>query len=231
MANKYDHIQELIGLWQEFEKATMKPDFLSFGDWLKNNSHQENRSRDRAEKMDKESNVPDIGDEIAALPVKQQLISLIARLARLQDFYAKKFFEGLPINSLLEFSFLFSMNKSTSLKKKEIIGLHLVEYSTGIDILNRLIRLQLVIESRDDLDKRSKRLKITSEGKRILIEALIRMNKINDLFFMEYSDEDLEKLLPSLTLLENHHKKIFGKSGSNSGFKILQLLKTIDEVT
>ncbi len=230
MVNKYDQIQQLIGFWQEFEKSTIRPDLSKFGDWLKNHFRKESNLLNIEKVEARYSDEEYIIEEIAAVPIKHQIISLFSRLARMQDFYAKKFFDGLPINSLLEFNFLFSINKNISLKKKEIIGLHLVEYSTGIDILKRLIKLQLVMESRDELDKRSKRLKVTSEGKKVLIEALIRMNKINDLFFIEFSDQDLEPLLPILNLLDNHHNKLFSSSGSNSSFNLLQILESIDKI-
>ena len=231
MANKYDEIQRLISLWQEFEKSTIRPDLPKFGDWLKNHVQEESRSNNGEMKRVENSDEQYINEEIESLPIKQQMMSLFSRLARMQDFYSKKFFDGLPINSLLEFNFLFSINKNVSLRKKEIIGLHLVEYSTGIDILKRLIKLQLVMESRDEIDKRSKRLKMTSEGKKVLVEALIRMNKINDLFFIDYSDRDLEPFLSILYLLDDHHKKLFIRSGSNSSFNILQIFETMRMIT
>lgn len=224
MANKYSHIQQLIGFWQQYEESVTNPEFKDFSNWLgeylpKDDKHFEEKSLQSQYVI----------DEIEAFTLKQQINNLISRLSRLLEFYTKKFFEGLPINSLLEFSFLFSINKNISLKKKEIIGLNLIEYSTGIDILKRLIKQQLLTESRDEVDKRSKRLKITPDGKRVLMEALIRMNKINHLFFIKLNENTLNQLLPVLNKLENHHKKIFTKYGSNPDFKMLQILESIDE--
>jgi len=231
MANKYDHIQQLIEFWQEFEKNTIKPDFTKFAGWLKNQISLKEKDFGKLDgDLNNLGTKEIILDDIDALPLKQQVLNLIFRLSRLQEFYVKNLFEGLTISTFLEFIFLFSINKRASLKKKEIIGLHLVEYSTGIDILKRLIKLELLTESRDELDKRSKRLKITSEGKRVLVESLIRMNRIHEVFFINFSDKDLEKILPTLKILDNHHKRIFEKTGSNSGNKMLHFIKSIDEV-
>ena len=228
MTNKYNQIQRLIGFWQQYEESVIKPEFIEFSNWLgdylkKGNEHAEGKNGTGVQRQF-------VIDDTGAFALKQQVNDLISRLSRLLEFYTKKFFEGLPINSLLEFNFLFSINKNISLKKKEIIGLHLVEYSTGIDILKRLIKQQLLTETRDELDKRSKRLKITPEGKRVLMEALIRMNKINHLFFTKLDENTLNQLLPALNKLDNHHKKVFTKYGSNPDFKILQILESIDEV-
>lgn len=149
MANKYDYIQQLIRFWQEYEESTINPEFQQFGEWLRVCLHNEDMAVKELEGEEIALSNQHIGEDAATIPVKQEIMNLISRLDRLQDFYVKKFFDGLPINSLLEFSFLFSINKNISLKKKEIIGLHLVEYSTGIDILKRLIKLQLVAESQD----------------------------------------------------------------------------------
>ena len=103
-------------------------------------------------------------------------------MEKLHIFYAKKFFDGLPINTLIEYNFLLSLNTSDILKKMDIIHMNMVEYTTGVDVLKRLNKLNLVSEFRDALDKRNKRIKITSEGKRILLEAMLRMNKMYEVF-------------------------------------------------
>jgi DNA-binding MarR family transcriptional regulator len=157
---------------------------------------------------------------------KQLFFSLISRLSRLQDFYTKKFFEGLPLNNLLEFNFLFYINKNASIRKKEIIDYHHVEYTTGIDIIKRLIKLLLVSESKDQLDKRSKRLKITSEGKRVLMEALIRINKITHVFFEILENENWMGCMKVLSALEDYHKKIFAKSNTNTSYELLNTINS-----
>jgi DNA-binding MarR family transcriptional regulator len=154
----------------------------------------------------------------------------LSRLSRLQEFYTKKFFDGLPLNNLLEFNFLFLINKKPLLRKKEIIDYHHVEYTTGIDILKRLIKLQLITESMDPLDKRSKRLKITNEGKKVLMEALIRYNEITQIFFEVLPSVDWDDCLKQLLILEEFHSKIYQKNASSTGYEILSTLQTtVDE--
>ena len=159
---------------------------------------------------------------------RQRFLEVIFSLSRLQDFYVKKLFEGLPLNNLLEFNFLFSLNKNISFKKKEIIDYNLVEYTTGIDIIKRLIKLQLVIEFTDQLDKRSKRLKITSDGKRVLVDALIVLNKIGYLFFDDHQHKKWEVCMQNLTDLVEYHRKIFIRSNSGTRYDILQIIEADD---
>ena len=132
------------------------------------------------------------------------------------------------MSNFLEFNFLFSLNKHASFRKKEIININLVEYSTGIDIIKRLIKLKLVDEFPDELDKRSKRLRITTEGKRVLIDALMVISKIGKLFFDPFNMEELDGCLQNLNRLESYHTRILNKWNSVSGFEILKILEEND---
>lgn len=228
MANKYNHIHKLINLWDAFEQSNLSPDIVNFGKWLVNNKDQltdvtyinNKQNTDSTPKREPE-NEPD---------TKQQFFSLISRLSRLQDFYVKRFFEGIPLNNLLEFNFLSYINKNTSLRKKEIINYHLVEYTTGIDIIKRLIKLNLVSESKDLLDKRSKRLKITTEGKRILMQALISMNKIGYVFLEIQNTNNLVQCLEVLSGIEEYHRNIFAKNNMNTSYEILHSIYPSEEL-
>jgi len=227
MRKNYDNIRRLIAYWQEYEENNPIQDFNDFGKWL-----------DKKDTSDSSSSSTDInsGDELShsksqnedELNNRQRFLDVIFRLSRLQDFYVKKLFEGIPLNNLLEFNFLFSLNRNISFKKKEIIDYNLVEYTTGIDIIKRLIKLQLVIEFTDQLDKRSKRLKITSEGKRVLIDALIVLNKIGYLFFDDRQHENWEVCMQNLTELVEYHRKIFIRCNSGTRYDILQVIKADD---
>jgi len=209
VSNKYQNIRQLIELWEAFENKTGNDDFTKFGKWLaQTNVHVQESG----------------GQETDIYETKQHLVFLLSRLSRLNEFYCKKFFEGLPINTLLEFSFLSSINKNNSFNKSDIIHMHMVEYSTGIDVLNRLIRLELVSEHKDGYDKRKKRIKMTSDGKRLLMEALIRIKRVQDLFFADISENELGKVLPVLDKMNRQHSKISMKQGETSYMDIFNTL-------
>ena len=226
MTNKYGNIQQLIDLWSVYEELHSKLDYLQFGRWLLNNKSLVEKSDYTTNNLIPKENEPE--EQIDYAEERQLMFSTISALARLQDFYIKKFFEGLSINNLLEFNFLFLINKKPLLRKKEIIDYHHVEYTTGIDIIKRLIKLKLVTESKDQLDKRSKRLKITSEGKRVLMEALIRINKITQMFFEVIPSGNWMSCLNVLRTLEDYHKKIFVKNAANTSYEILDTIQNTE---
>ena len=224
MRTNYGNIQRLISFWQEYEETNPTQDFPGFGRWLSKKCADDTSLFTLNKNSGDELSHGEIRNE-GDLNNRQQFLEVIFRLSRLQDFYTKKLFEGLPLNNLLEFNFLFSLNKNTSFKKKEIIDYNLVEYTTGIDIIKRLIKLQLVTEFPDQLDKRSNRLKITSAGKRVLVDALIVINKIGDLFFDNRQHNCLDICLQNLSELVAYHRKIFNRNNSGTRHNILQIIK------
>ncbi len=224
MKKKYNNIQQLIAYWQEYEETNTTDSFSDFGLWL----GKESKIKPTTDSTRDSSSTHEVFEKkMLAFDsnIHHRFLNLFSRLSRLQEFYTRRLFEGLPLNNLLEFNFLFSLNKKVSYKKKEIIDFNLVEYTTGIDIIKRLIRLRLVNEFPDQLDKRSKRLKITSEGKRVLVDALIVINKMGHLFFDNWELENWEPCLHNLSELEAYHAKIFTSGNTFSGYELLQIMK------
>lgn len=220
MPNKYNNIQQLIALWQRYEETAASPNLSDFGKWIASDKITEKYFDNDLDSQTKKSIKS--SEEIEN---KQKFLLLIAKLSRIQEVYIKKFFSGLPINTLLEFSFLFTVNKNQACKKSEVINLLLVEYSTGIDILKRLIRLHLISESVDETDKRSKKLHITAEGKKVLIEALLRLNKIMDFYPCQEHFSEGDFIISILDAIDNSHKKIISQHTNKSYFELMQELE------
>lgn len=224
MPNKYNIIQHLIGYLQEFEEDGYSYSTDEFARWL---TGREQKSLHK--KSGFGTDMKNSTDQNAMIDQESgsrwQFIFMISRLSKCQDFYAKKFFEDLPINTLLEYNFLLTLNKTDVLRKMDIIQIHMVEYTTGIDVLKRLNKLNLVSEFRDSADKRSKRIRITSEGKRVLIEGMLRMNKMQELFLSCIPEKGWIVTLDILEKLHDFHKKIFTSHNSKSYAEIIQQIE------
>lgn len=80
--------------------------------------------------------------------------------------------------------FLHSINEEKEVRKTEIIGINLLlEPSTGIDILNRMVKAGLLHEEQDVADKRSRLLCLTPKGKAVLKKADQQVEKVTDMLF------------------------------------------------
>ncbi|KLU64339.1 organic hydroperoxide resistance transcriptional regulator [Desulfosporosinus acididurans] len=108
---------------------------------------------------------------------------------------------GMEISSL-QFNALLSIWEFGPLTMGEL-GKHLfVACSTATDLADRMERAQLVERVRDKNDRRMVRLRLLDKGHEI-VDAVIaeRQNFLSDVF-ENYSEEEYQKLLQSLELLE-----------------------------
>jgi DNA-binding MarR family transcriptional regulator len=190
MASKYQSIKELMSFWEEYEAKENQPSLEKFAHWL---LHRFSLKQEQVA-MDESA-----GTDRLNTSIKLSIIDSIARLARLTELNTKKMFNGLPLHNLLEYGFLSSINKNSSSNKTDIIAMHLVEYTSGIEIIKRLEKLILIEIYDDVIDKRRKKMRITSEGKRVLLDAMLRMNEI---FNQTYKELDEHKQLVFNSILQ-----------------------------
>ena len=80
--------------------------------------------------------------------------------------------------------FLYTINTRGVIRKTDLISINLLfEPTTGIDILNRMIRAGLLLEKIDPADKRARLLSLTSKGIDVLQSAQRLAGQTADLVF------------------------------------------------
>lgn len=79
-------------------------------------------------------------------------------------FYSRKFFKHSVIYSIDDFGVLASLLPSKKSTKADVIRECIAEKSSGNEVLKRLLRQQLIKETNNPNDKRSKLLEITPDG-------------------------------------------------------------------
>ncbi len=102
---------------------------------------------------------------------KVEFSTLLTGLYRFARIYVKKAFQNTNIKTIDEFGFLASILKEKSLLKNELIKMHFMEVSSGSEILKRLIRNGLVYEYPDSKDGRAKRISLTKDGFKEIMNA------------------------------------------------------------
>jgi DNA-binding MarR family transcriptional regulator len=133
-----------------------------------------------------------------------RLSRMLGRIASLQRAYLRlSLKEHLNIEAEWYF-FLHSIDSRKSTRKTDIISYNLLfEPTTGIDILNRMIRAGLLTEKIDPSDKRARLLSITKEGKTTLRIAQQLAQQIADKFFGNMLAPLKEELLEHLQAIED----------------------------
>jgi len=134
--------------------------------------------------------------------------TLITNLYRFAKHYSKKAFATTSIRTIEEFGFLASLFKEQNLLKNELINRHLIEPSSGSEILKRLIKNGLVEEYPDENDKRSKRVMLTKNGNFEIITAFIEMGKVSSIVSGNITKSELYSALTILNKLNYFHHQI-----------------------
>jgi hypothetical protein len=119
------------------------------------------------------------------------LAKMLGRLGRLLNNYAGIALRQCGLSSFEDFFYLNDIAVNDHPKKTEVIYANFNELSSGLLILDRLIRAGLVVEKPDNKDKRLKRLTITKKGTAVLGECYAKLNRINATIFEGMPEEDM----------------------------------------
>jgi DNA-binding MarR family transcriptional regulator len=126
-------------------------------------------------------------DKHHSRPGKKTAFSLarrIGRLAAIQRTCTRLAFKDIPDIEPDWYYFLHSINEEKEIRKTEVISINLLlEPTTGIDILNRMVKAGLLEEEQDPYDKRSRLLRLTPKGDATLKAAEQQVRLVTDLLF------------------------------------------------
>lgn len=150
------------------------------------------------------------GDELKDRDGSDTDISiLIVLLFRYAKGYIKKALKDSIINTADEFSFLITLMTHESLSKTELIQKQVMEKTSGTEVINRLLKNQLLDQYNDDVDKRSVRVKITAKGRMELIRILPHMQTVSQIVTGRLDEKEKTTLAYLLRKLEHYHNDIF----------------------
>lgn len=134
------------------------------------------------------------------------LITLMFRYAK---GYVKKALQNSPIQTADEFAFLITLMTYESLTKTELINKQIMEKSSGVEVIKRLISMQMIEEFADELDRRSVRLRITPTGRQTIITVLPEMAKVSKVVVGNLTQPEVNTLTYLLKKLDYYHNDIF----------------------
>jgi DNA-binding MarR family transcriptional regulator len=140
-------------------------------------------------------------------------ISDISILIVLMNHYAKWYIKKVLRDSNLqtpeEFSFLITLMTYDSLSKSELITKQVMEKTSGSEIIRRLIKKGLIVESADENDKRSIRISITRTGREEILRILPFMSKVATIVVGNLSTQEINTLSYLLKKLDYFHNDIY----------------------
>jgi DNA-binding MarR family transcriptional regulator len=145
----------LLDQWEKFIEENPQKDIYAFANWLLASKHDQIR----------ENRAP---ESEGGIENAVQAAILITRLQRYLGMYVKPAIKALGFSREHEYNFLYQVSKMNNPNKNDLSKENMVEFSTGRDIIRRLILKNLVSEKVDPGDKRAAQLHLTAKGRKIL---------------------------------------------------------------
>lgn len=108
-----------------------------------------------------------------------------------------------------DFQFLVIISNLKDPMKTEVINYNFSELSTGLLVIERLKKKKYITEHSNPDDKRSKRLKITDKGQKILDGCYAKLRRIHEMMYYDLSEEDIKLCIQLLQGVEIKYSKLW----------------------
>lgn len=151
---------------------------------------------------------------LVAIRPEARLAALVGRLSKYGYFYSKKALQPLNFKSIDDAVYLIVLVQMGTPKKSELIYEMMSEFASGIDIVNRLVGMELIEEFPDEHDRRSKRLHITPKGLSVIQACFPVMNQVADVAYGSLTDGEKALLIQILDKLDRYHADHYRQSKS-----------------
>lgn len=213
MSEQIKLIKELLNYVEEYQKTSKTNDISDFSQFLNNQVLQKNSITEK-------SNTGNNFDKENYNNYKQysevEFSTLLTNLYRFAKHYIKKAFKNTDIKTIDEFGFLASLLRQKNLLKKDLINQHLLETSSGSEILKRLQTKKLVAESPCAEDKRAKLVSLTPKGVETILNSFDEMHQVSEIIIGNLSGEELKQSLIIFNKLNDFHQHIHQENKESS---------------
>lgn len=206
MGKETEKILELLNYWQEYI-GNHTPELSGFAQWLLDHKGKETEKKPQAEDGDYHS--PSKHYILEEYSLDDQITLFWGRLIRYTHLWSKKALQNLSIHSIEEYGLLKSVELLKSARKSDLVKYSLLESTTCFEMIKRLVRTGFLKESVDTQDKRSRRVALTSQGKKTISEADVQMKQLSALLMGDLNEEQKTELLLLLRQLNLFHENLY----------------------
>lgn len=137
--------------------------------------------------------------------IERVIAQHILIMYRYIKFYSKMVFADSKIKTIEDFSFLITLLQEPALPKTELIRRNIYEKSSGVEVINRLIKSKFLAQKDNPDDKRSQLVVLTEVGRASLFQVFGRMNDLGLIASGDLSDLEKNELAILLKKLDNFH--------------------------
>lgn len=137
--------------------------------------------------------------------IERVIAQHILFLYRYIKLYSKMVFVDNKIKTIEDFGFLVTMMQVPVLPKTELIRRNIFEKSSGVEIINRLVKSQLLEQKDNPRDKRSQLVMLTDLGRASLHQVFQKMNDLGVVATGDLTNQEKTELAVMLKKLDNFH--------------------------
>ena len=182
----------LLEKWEAFSSENPQKDIYAFAGWLLAAQQEDVQNKDKATNSDDRGNA-------------SKVAILITRLHKYLGIYVKPAINQLGFSRELEYNFLYQVSRMEKPTKNNLSKENMVEFSTGRDVIRRLIDRKLLMEKPDPSDKRAMLLTLTSLGKKTLEKSYELMSGSFTDYLGDMSMKEQSQMIALLTKMINYH--------------------------
>lgn len=126
-------------------------------------------------------------------------------LYRYIKFYSKHIFQDSKIRSVDDFGIMMTVMQHHRISKSDLIKKNIFEKSSGIEIINRLVKYNLLHQQSNPNDNRSQLISLSEEGKMTVFQLFKKMDILGYITTGELNEMDKHQLASILKKLDHFH--------------------------
>jgi DNA-binding MarR family transcriptional regulator len=191
---KKSSVIPLVEKWEIFSNENPKKDIYAFASWLLAGRHEETQNKEGHLAGDDRGNAT-------------RAAILITRLQKYLGLYIKPAINRLGFSREHEYNFLYQVSRMDKPTKNSLSKENMVEFSTGRDVIRRLIDRKLLMEKPDPDDKRAMLLTLTALGKKTLEKSYEQISGSFTDFLGDLNSEEQSQLISLLGKMNNYQAK------------------------
>ena len=205
MSEQINLIKELLNHFDAYQQTTSNINISDFSRFLNQQVLQKNNTK---ESFKVESNFEKENYNNFKQYTEVEFSTLLTNLYRFAKHYIKKAFQDSELRTIDEFGFLATLLRQKSLLKKDLINQHLLETSSGSEVMKRLLSKKLIKELPYEKDKRAKLVSLTPLGVETIMKSFDEMHRVAEIIIGNLSDEELKESLIVFNKLNDFHQQI-----------------------
>ncbi|MGQ8869991.1 MarR family winged helix-turn-helix transcriptional regulator [Myroides sp. TSA_177.3] len=159
----------------------------------------------------KEESIPSEALESTArkLTTEQQITLALFKMANYSKMYWRSLLADGSLTNQDNWIVLLNLSIHGEMTKMELIRRSTQEKPTGMQIINRLIQLEFVLQKDSEVDKRSKIIEITPTGQRELLIQMSEIQRVSSLVTGDLRPSEKQQSLYLLNKLMDFHEDVF----------------------